>query len=118
MLKDDSNTGQKGELIAQNYLITEGYQVLECNWRHRRSEIDIICIKDDILTFVEVKTSHSGHHHNPASRVDPKKVNMLKSAAQVFMESNKYEWAFQFDIIAIVLHDQSHEILHYPDAFF
>ena len=118
MIKDDPNTGQKGEIIAQNYLKAQGYQVLESNWRHRRSEIDIICVKDDILTFVEVKTSHSGQHYDPASRVDPKKVTMLKSAALAFMESNEYEWAFQFDIIAIILHDQSHEILHYPDAFF
>jgi putative endonuclease len=118
MIFSDTDTGKLGESIAQKYLLSKGYQLLETNWRHKRSEIDIICIKEDVLTFIEVKTSHSGLHYDPASRVDQKKVNMLKAAAHAFMESNKYEWAFQFDIVAVILHDQSHEILHYTDAFY
>ena len=37
--------GKKGEEIATNFLVKKGYEILDTNWRYRRSEIDIIIKK-------------------------------------------------------------------------
>lgn len=49
-------TGRQGEQIAENYLVTQGYKILEKNWRYSRSEIDLIAMQNQILVFIEVKT--------------------------------------------------------------
>jgi putative endonuclease len=51
--------GRMGETIAREFLITNGWTILECNYRaHRLGEIDIIGRppQSSILAFVEVKT--------------------------------------------------------------
>ncbi len=54
--------GNFGEKIAENYFKKKGYQILEKNYSFRfasgrqKGEIDIIAKKDDIITFVEVKS--------------------------------------------------------------
>ena len=48
--------GKYGEEIAKNFLIKNGFEIIETNYRYSRiAEIDIIASKNDILHFVEVK---------------------------------------------------------------
>lgn len=49
-------TGINGEQKASDYLISQGFSILERNWRTRTGEIDIIALKDEVIVFVEVKT--------------------------------------------------------------
>ncbi len=51
-----NDLGKKGERIAVDYLIKNGYKILERNWRYLKAEIDIIAKKDNTLAIVEVKT--------------------------------------------------------------
>ena len=48
--------GRMGEDLAVQYLQDFGYRILTRNFRHRRSEIDIVAWHNDIIVFVEVKT--------------------------------------------------------------
>ena len=48
--------GSLGEDLAQKYLSSLGYKILERNWRWRKCEIDIIAIHRDKIVFIEVKT--------------------------------------------------------------
>ena len=47
--------GADKEQLAAEYLIDNGYTVLERNFRSRTGEIDIIASKDNYLVFIEVK---------------------------------------------------------------
>ena len=58
--------GDFGEEIALKYLEKKGYQILDRNFLKPYGEIDIIAIKNDILTFVEVKT-RKNDEFKPAS---------------------------------------------------
>ena len=51
-----NDLGRKGEEKAVEYLVREGYVVLERNWRLKHRELDVICLKGDLLVVVEVKT--------------------------------------------------------------
>ena len=47
------------EEIAIQYLLQQGYQVLERNYRCRFGEIDLIAQDGSTLAFIEVKTRRS-----------------------------------------------------------
>ena len=54
--------GILGEQIAEDYLKNKGYQILDKNYFSRIStgpkigEVDIVVKKNDIISFIEVKT--------------------------------------------------------------
>lgn len=48
-------TGADNEQRATEYLIDNGYSILERNFRNKTGEIDIIAQNDNLIVFVEVK---------------------------------------------------------------
>ena len=48
-------TGADNEKRATEYLIDNGYSILERNFRNKTGEIDIIAKNDNLIVFVEVK---------------------------------------------------------------
>ena len=52
-------TGRKGESLAEKYLISIGFKILEKNWRWRKCEVDLIAIHNETIVFIEVKTRGS-----------------------------------------------------------
>lgn len=111
--------GKKGEEIAINFLLEKGYQVLDANWRYRRSEIDIIIKKDEVLIFVEVKTRSDDYFGRPESFVTDRKRALMIDAANAYMEEIGHDWEIRFDVIAIIYHNPAHQTIdHFKDAFF
>ena len=50
-----SAAGSLGEVLACAELATRGYAILATRYRSRFGEIDIVCRRDGVLGFVEVK---------------------------------------------------------------
>ena len=48
--------GAWGEAAARGYLTRAGYRIVDCNFRTRFGEIDIIAQAGEYLVFIEVKT--------------------------------------------------------------
>jgi putative endonuclease len=111
--------GKKGELLAQEYLLRENYQLLHTNWRNGRREIDIIAIKAGCLVFLEVKTLSRDLYGWPEQKVNARKRRHLQSVAEAYMERMPQQsGAIRFDIISITFQpDGTHELLHMEDAF-
>ena len=57
-MKNKAELGKEGEKIAADYLKARGYKLLETNWRFKRSEIDLICRKDDLLVLSRLRPGH------------------------------------------------------------
>jgi putative endonuclease len=112
--------GDKGEVLAREYLESKGYAILECNWRYSRAEIDIIAKHEDILIFIEVKTRSYDYYGQPETAVSPGKEALIIDAAQRYMEHIDYDWQIRFDIISIILdkHLKVSQLKHFEDAFF
>lgn len=110
--------GKKGEQIALDKLIAEGYRILKQNWRHRKKEIDIIAEKDDFLIIVEVKSRSVGFQENPRDAVNMKKQRFLIQAANAYIHKYDIDLEVRFDIITVVFDDQEYEIEHIEDAFY
>lgn len=54
------------------YLKTQGYEILEKNYRCRIGEIDLIAKEGETLVFVEVKYRRDDKMGNPKEAVDRK----------------------------------------------
>ena len=104
MLKDNYETGQKGEEIAVNYLIKQGYKILDRNWHYsKNAEIDIIAEKKDCIIFVEVKTRKSLNYGHPFEAITQTKIEKIHKAILAYLSiiDKKYK-SYSFDGIAII----------------
>ncbi len=97
--------GKQGEELAKNFLIKNGYEILETNYRYSRmAEIDIIASKKDILHFVEVKTRQSKNFGTPIEAINQSKLNNIYTCAKFYLKNSKKHYKkIQIDAIGIVL---------------
>jgi putative endonuclease len=109
--------GRLGEQLAKEYLLNKGFTVLAQNYRFEKAELDLICVKNEDIVFVEVKTRSSNYYASPIDAVHLKKQELLKEAAFHFITENKIELEPRFDIIAIVIQNEVPQIEHLEDAF-
>ena len=102
-----NDTGKKGEEMAAKWLEEKGYQILERNWRYHKSEVDIIAHKNQLLHFVEVKTSRSLRFGFPEQRVTRRKMQLLMKAGANYLARNRQWRRIQYNILSICL--QKHQ---------
>jgi putative endonuclease len=111
--------GNLGEALATQFLLREGYTILERNWTFQKAELDIIAQKEeDTIVFVEVKTRNSAFFGDPQSFVTPAKIKLLVKAANEYLISNELALEARFDIIAVLKNNKEERIEHFKDAFY
>lgn len=115
---NNKELGDKGEVIAANYLEKEGFRIEARNYRYCRNEVDIIARKENLLVFVEVKTRTSTYFGYPEESVTDRKADLIMEAADNYIQENDWQGNIRFDIIAIEFQPNQHQVHHFPDAFF
>ena len=110
--------GKKGEQLAVDFLLNNGYDIVERNYRFDKAEVDIIAQKSDVLAIVEVKTRSTLDFGNPQDFVKPKQIKNLVKAVDEYVTENDLDLEVRFDIIAIVKQGKSFEIEHLENAFY
>lgn len=110
--------GQSGETLAADYLHAKGYTLLECNYRFKRAEVDIIARTENILVFAEIKTRSSNRFGYPEEFVSPRKTELFLLAAEEYIHQVNWQHDIRFDIIAISGSPTgAYQIHHIEDAF-
>lgn len=117
-MAEHNDLGQLGEDLAVDFLIKNGYEILDRNWRYQKAEVDIIAQKKDILSVVEVKTRSNLEFGLPQDFVKPKKIQLLVKAINEYVVKKDLDVTVRFDIIAIHYTKQKMEIEHIEEAFF
>lgn len=110
--------GKEGERLAVDFLIQEGYTIVEINWRYKKAEVDIIASKDDWLVFVEVKTRSSLYFGSPEEFVTKSKIKLMIQAANAYCDEFKCDNEIRFDIIALYKDTKKLNIEHIKSAFY
>ncbi len=105
--------GKSGEDKAVAYLMQEGYVVLERNWRLGHKELDMVCMKDDMLVVVEVKTRICPAE-NFGELLSVRKRRNLRQAADAFVRARGIRLEVRFDLIVLTGKDLAIE--HVEDA--
>ena len=117
-MKQKHILGNKGEKIAENYLVEKNYLILEKNWRYLKAEIDLIAQKEGFIIFVEVKTRSSINFGYPESFVSEKQQKRIILAANEYLQKNDIQSEARFDIISITIDKNTDTIKHIEDAFY
>ena len=116
-MKNNIGTGQSGELIAKEYLIDKGYNILESNYRNKIGEIDIIAMDRDILVFVEVKTRRDYSYGYAFEAVNLKKQRKIINTSMVYIKYKRLiNVQLRYDIIEVYL-TKTLKINHLDNAF-
>lgn len=89
MKKFNKIVGNFSEKLAAEFLIQKGYSILELNFRNRLGEIDIICLKENILVIVEVKGRYNLNYGYPQESVNYKKQNSIIKTAYCYISYKK-----------------------------
>ncbi|HZW62599.1 MAG TPA: YraN family protein [Flavobacteriaceae bacterium] len=110
--------GNEGEAQAVDFLLQNGYDILERNYRFDKAEVDIIAKIENTLAVVEVKTRSTADFGNPQDFVKPKQIKNLVKAINEYVNANELDVEVRFDIIAIVKSKKGVEIEHIVDAFY
>lgn len=105
MTTKNKETGAKGELLAQEYLKKQGYEIIEANKRFSKAcEIDIIAKHKDTLIFVEVKTRSSNFCGSPLEAITKSKLENIRTGLYAYLSESKVKYKkFRIDAVSIVL---------------
>lgn len=96
--------GNWGEERAARYLRTQGYEIIERNWRCTTGELDLIAWESKQLVFVEVRTRRGRLYGTPEESVTPTKQAKLIKLAQIYMQEHpELECAWRIDVVAVEL---------------
>lgn len=94
--------GRSGEEIACRHLRSEGYVILERNFRCRSGEVDIVARQGDATVFVEVKERHGESHGVGQEAVTFGKRRRVIRAARLYASSRGLsETPMRFDVVSI-----------------
>lgn len=110
--------GRKAENEAILYLKNKGYDILVCNYRFQKAEIDIIAKTKDFLVIVEVKARSTDFFLEPQEAVISKKRKLLIMAADAYVTQHNLDVQVRFDIVAVLKNlDGTFRINHIENAF-
>ncbi len=118
MISDKIKKGKEAEDVAAEYLKSKGYEIVQRNYRHKRSEIDLIVRKDKWLVFVEVKMRSSDKFGYPEEFVDYQKRKNVIFGAEHYTYEHNYNGNMRFDVVAISMRQDVPDIRHFEDAFY
>jgi uncharacterized protein (TIGR00252 family) len=111
--------GKHGEDLAALYLFRHGFQIVQRNFHlGAYGEIDIIAQKDNVLSFIEVKTQRHAKFGPPESWVDEKKRQQIGMIAEGYLAQNPVEnLDCRFDVVTVDISGGEMKIEFLPDAF-
>jgi putative endonuclease len=112
---DKTEIGRKGENVAADFLVKQGFEIAARNYRHGRGEIDLIVKRDDWLLFIEVKTRSSTSFGEPEGFLHDFQMNRIFDAAENYIFATDWQGNVRFDVISIKLGKEL-VIDHFEDA--
>lgn len=104
MEKNRRRIGESYEKRAYDYLQEQGYRILECNYRCRSGEIDLIARDGAYLVFVEVKYRRDTTCGIPEEAVDKRKQRAISRVADYYCMKMGYTelTPCRFDVVAFL----------------
>ncbi|OUR98425.1 hypothetical protein A9Q86_14075 [Flavobacteriales bacterium 33_180_T64] len=117
-MANHNELGKKGEDLAVDFLVKNGYTICARNYRYQKAEVDIIARKGDTLAVIEVKTRTSANFGDPQQFLKPKQMQRIIKAVDAYVISNALDIEVRFDIIAIVLNKKEMTLEHLENAYY
>lgn len=117
-----SSLGKIGEDLAADYYKNLGFKIVGRNYffphGKQTGELDLICIKDRQIVFVEVKTRSSMAFGSPFEAVDrTKQRHIIKTAKMFILQHPQYrDFDLQIDIAAVDIDNKLEPVIIVSNA--
>lgn len=99
--------GAWGEGVAALHLESQGYVIVERNWRCRYGELDLVARAGDLWLFVEVRTRRGRAMGTPEeSLLRGKAQQVLQMAQHYLVEHGLEDVEWRADLIAVELDEK------------
>ena len=114
-----NDLGKWGEEVAAEFLASNGYTILERDWKDGHRDIDIIArTADETIVFVEVKTRTFDAIAKPEDAITTQKIKSIGKAANAYVKAYQLWNELRFDVITIIGNRKENaQINHIADAF-
>jgi len=111
--------GNNAETLAEEHLIKQGLLAIECNYRCKAGEFDLLMQDADTLVFIEVRYRSNPFFGTASESITPRKIQRIRKTAEHFLLTHRqYAHLFmRFDVIAISAQTGKQELLWIKDAF-
>jgi len=93
--------GRWGEDLAARWYASQGYEVVDRNWRSPTGEIDLVGCRGSVVVFCEIKTRASDRYGAPATAVGRSKQRRLRLLAVEWLAAHDRHGSVRFDVAAI-----------------
>jgi putative endonuclease len=103
LLTPRQRSGRRAEELAAAFLGAAGCEILQCNYRRRLGELDIIARREGVLVVAEVRTRASGAYGGAAASVDRRKQRRITRAASQLLQQRRdlARLPVRFDVIVV-----------------
>ena len=91
--------GNLAEDRASEFLVENGFSIIERNFYSRFGEIDIIATKESVLHFIEVKSGLD--YESAIQNITPQKLSRLIKTGNVYLKKNKLDVDFVYDAVIV-----------------
>lgn len=105
--------GKRGEDIAVLWLQNNGYKIVDRNWRSGRNELDVVCVQDNVLVVVEIK-SRCGTVEWPEELLPLNKRRSIVRLGARWLAQHCLDMEIRFDLVVVDM--LALKVYHYPDA--
>lgn len=98
-----SARGREGEGVAAAYLEAEGWEIVSRNFKAGQGELDIIALKEGILSVVEVKNWRRTGESELETSIGPQKRRRIVETTKIFLARNRQysSRSVRFDVILV-----------------
>ncbi|NOQ22895.1 MAG: YraN family protein [Candidatus Aegiribacteria sp.] len=96
-----SDVSRKAESFVCRWLEERGWNIEARNYRTRRSEIDIVAKKEDVLSFVEVKFASDSSATITLGKIDSTKQARIVHAASAYLSAKPPSGQIRFDVAVV-----------------
>ncbi len=110
--------GQRGEVLAADFLKQQGVIIIDRNYHFGRyAEIDLIGKDQDELVFIEVKTRSSDGFGHPEEAVNRFKQDKIRQAAESYILNHpQLSSKYRFDVVAITYLGNEPQIKYFKNV--
>jgi uncharacterized protein (TIGR00252 family) len=98
---NSKDIGNYGEDEACKYLEINNYKIIDRNWRTKWCEVDIVCSKNNIIYFVEVKYRRNNLYGDGLEAITSNKLKQMKFAAEMWAHSHKLKDDYTIAVVSV-----------------
>ena len=110
--------GRGGEDVAERLFRSQGFRILDRNYRCRGGEIDLVARRGALVVFCEVKARRTDRWGEPSEAVNHAKQARLKRLAAAWLTHRRPGAVdIRFDVVSVIVRRGRSYVRHIPDAF-